>query len=64
MEYITTLPKQIKGVDIAEVHSLAMSPAMQLYAGVSTVRNVCGCFWDTSCHLEATPPATKLWLPC
>ena len=38
MEYITTLPKQIKGMDIAEVHSLAMSPADELYAGVATVR--------------------------
>ena len=42
VEYITTLPKQIKGVAIAEVHSLAMSPSMQLYAGVSTVRRVVG----------------------
>lgn len=62
MEYITTLPKQIKGVDIAEVHSLAMSPAMQLHAGVSTVRrSMC------SRLLEAVRPAAKLfltWLRC
>lgn len=37
MEYITTLPKEIKGVEVTGVNSLAMDPSKRLYAGVSTV---------------------------